>query len=356
MPRRDPGPRLKILVLAGGPDRERPVSLLSGQAVADALVEAGHEVQMRDVGPEDLTALDAFSRWGGDVVFPVLHGRWGEGGSLQRALDLRGLPYVGSAAAASELCMDKHRTKELLDAHDLPTPAFELLGPRDIRTIDPPVVLKPIDEGSSIDLLICHDKEQLRTARQHLGQHYQRILLEQFIEGKELTVGVLGPRDPAHDPEDLVPLPPIRIIPATPFYDYAAKYDRDDTQYLLDRTSIGLGDQVLADVQRLALEAHRLCGCRHLSRVDFIVDDRGRPWILEINTVPGFTTHSLVPKAAAHIGLPMPQLVDRLVRMAVASVATSCQLVEHTSNSPQTAGGELAAPTGSSMGSTRLRV
>ncbi len=302
------------MVLAGGPDRERPVSLNSGAQVASALEQAGHEVRLRDVLPENLAALDEFTAWPGDAIFPILHGAWGEGGALQHILDERQLPYVGSAGPASALCMDKQRTKLALQQAGLPTPNWELLVPGQGPRLAAPVVIKPPCEGSSIDLFICRQADEVNHALAQLHERHARLLVEQYIEGMELTVGVIA--DPAHRSGHYRALPAIRIVPATAFYDYQAKYHRDDTRYLFGSEAIGLPESVLEQVGKLALEAHRQCGCRHLSRVDFMVDRQQRPWILEINTLPGFTSHSLLPMAAGRAGYQLPQLVDHLVRLA----------------------------------------
>lgn len=304
--------KLKVMVLAGGPDRERPVSLQSGAQVTQALRDAGHDVLQHDINATDLSALDQFDRWPGDVVFPVLHGSWGEGGALQAILESRGVSFVGCGAKAADLCMDKYRTKQVLNQNDLPTPAFELLATPDAPTLEPPVVLKALREGSSIDLVICHDPAKLLTAVSQLQQRHRELLVERYIQGKEITVGVIG------DAGRERALPPIRIIPADEYYTYEAKYLRDDTKYELDPARIGLSPPILTGLQELAVKAFRALGCRHMSRVDFIVDQNDQPWILEVNTIPGFTSHSLLPKAAAHAGIPLPQLVDQLVQMAAA--------------------------------------
>lgn len=304
------GTTLNIMVLAGGPDRERDVSLVSGQQVTQALTQAGHLVRQRDITPDNLAALDEFTHWPGDVLFVALHGSWGEGGGLQRILDERGLPYFGCRAAAADLCMDKYRTKRTLEKADLPTPAYEVIVPGGDVTLDAPLVLKPLREGSSIDVVICMTTEEANQQARELLKRHDRLLVEQFVAGLELTCGVIG--DPVTDSD--MPLPPVMIKPATPFYDYQAKYLRDDTQYLFD---IPLPVTTLAMIQQLALRAHQVCGCRHLSRVDFLVDERHSPTILEINTIPGFTSHSLIPKAAAHVGIDFPKLCDRLARLAL---------------------------------------
>jgi len=309
MPRMTRRKGLRVLVLAGGPNRERPVSLISGSQVAAALREAGHDVTLADANPGDLSAIDHFIRERGDVIFPIFHGGWGEGGGVQRELDARGARYVGCRAAAAALCMDKVRSKELAQSIGVATPAFERVARGDQPTLAPPVVVKPITEGSSIHLAICKSQQELDEAWAALSPHYDAMLVERYLPGAELTVGILGTGDAARA------LPVIHIIPATPYYDYQAKYERDDTQYRFDFDA-----DISQAVQTAALKLYRAAGCRHLARVDFIVDrDSGGAsgGFIEINTLPGFTTHSLLPMAARESGLPMPKLVDALVRMAM---------------------------------------
>lgn len=303
------------MVLAGGPDREREVSLNSGNNVATALKQAGHDVLMRDIMPDDLSALTEFDQWGGQVIFPILHGPWGEGGHLQYILDERGDCYVGCASPAAGLCMDKHRTKMVLEQHQLPTPASEVLCVGQKITLPLPVVIKPIADGSSFDLYICKTPEQVRYALSSIHQRQSKVLVEQFIQGLELTVGILG--TPGYGRDGYHALPVIQIVPAVDFYDYEAKYNRDDTQYRIGPDEIDLPEAVLEKVQWCALKAFKELGCRHMSRVDVMLDANHEPWILEVNTLPGFTSHSLLPMAAHHNGLTMPELCDRLVRMAL---------------------------------------
>jgi len=182
---------LKVMLLAGGPDKERPVSLMAAEQVAAALREAGHQVQQHDIGPDNLSALDRFAAWPGDVVFPLLHGPWGEGGELQQHLDHRDIPYVGAKAAAARRCIDKYQTKQIFDQQKLPTPAYELLSRGKHPKIVPPVVVKALCEGSSFDLKICHDDKQLAEGLEILFARHEQLLLEQYIPGKELTVGIL---------------------------------------------------------------------------------------------------------------------------------------------------------------------
>ncbi|MFA9477283.1 D-alanine--D-alanine ligase [Phycisphaerales bacterium AB-hyl4] len=305
------GERLKVLVLAGGPDREREVSLVSGAAVAAALGEAGHEVRQSDVGPGDLSALDAFVQWDGDVIFPVLHGRWGEGGGLQRVLDERALPYVGCRAEAAALCMDKGATKQVLVEQGLPTPTGAVVERGALTTlqgVEAPCVVKAVDEGSSFGMAICQTADEATAAVGRLLGEYERVVVEQYVKGMEVTVGVID----AAEGEGVEGLPAIQIVPAGAFYDFQAKYESDATQYRFD---VALPGEVMAEIQRLALQAYEVLGVRHMGRVDFLVDEQGRPWILEVNTIPGFTSHSLLPMAAAKAGLAMPALVDRLARL-----------------------------------------
>ncbi len=305
---------LRIMVLAGGPDREREVSLVGGGQVAQALRDAGHEVMQRDIMPDDLSALDTFASWDGDVVFPVLHGRWGEGGGLQRVLSERNLCYVGSGPAAASLCINKHLTKLTVAKHGVATPEFELLLPDQQRTLQAPVVIKALEEGSTLGLEICKTEEQANKARKALSRDYPKLLVERYVPGKELTVGVIAPNTSDNGPDDPQVLPVIQIVPAGDYYDYDAKYERDDTQYLFN---IDLPDTTLEQVRSWSRIAFNALGVRHLCRVDFMVDTFGRPWFIEVNTMPGFTTHSLLPMAANHAEINLTRLVDRLVRMAM---------------------------------------
>ncbi len=299
---------LKVLVLAGGPDRERAVSLDGGGQVAKALGEAGHEVLQRDILPDDLSALDEFAKWGGDVIFPVLHGPWGEGGGLQRILSDRDLCYVASGPAAAALCMNKHLTKQTVAEHGVQTPESQLLLPGQTRTVEAPVVIKALEEGSTFGLSICKTEGEADAAREQLSKDYPKLLAERYVPGKELTVGVIQGKD-----GEPVALPAIQIVPAGECYDYDAKYQRDDTQYLFD---IDLPEETLQQISDWSLAAYRVLGVRHLCRADFIVDEYGRPWFIEVNTMPGFTTHSLLPMAAKQAGLDLAQLTNRLVRLA----------------------------------------
>ena len=302
--------RPRVLVLSGGPGSEREVSLAGGEQVAAALREGGYEVSEGEVGPNDWDRLDGFEAGGGGVVFPVLHGRWGEGGPLQQELERRGVAFVGSRSRAAAVCIDKAQTKRRLEAAGIATPPWSMVDPGDPRLpLRPPVVLKAPLEGSSIGLAICPDDRAAADARPRLHAEHGPLLVERFIPGREVTVGVLdtGPR--GDEPQ---PLPPIHIVPNAVFYDYHAKYRSDETRYLFDFGNIDL----LHRLRTIAAMTHHAVGARHLSRVDFIVDADDRPWVLEVNTLPGFTTHSLLPMAARRSGLSLPELCSRLVRAA----------------------------------------
>ncbi len=292
--------RLRVTVLSGGPSAEREVSLQSGAAIAAGLRRRGHAVHVSDIDAADLSALDHPA----DVVFPALHGTFGEDGTIQRILESRSMRFVGSGSAASALAIDKVRTKERAIALGIPTPEYEVVSAQAPGRLGVPVVVKPIDQGSSVLTSIVHSDAELEPAVQAVVREYGRALVERFIHGQEVTVGVLGDQT----------LPPIFIRAKSGFYDYDAKYRRDDTEYLFDD---GTHSEAAARVSAMSRALFDALGCRHLGRVDWMLDAHGAPWLLEVNTLPGFTSHSLVPKAAARVGLPFDELVDRLVRLAL---------------------------------------
>ncbi|MCH8825026.1 MAG: D-alanine--D-alanine ligase [Planctomycetes bacterium] len=300
--------RVNVLVLMGGPDAERDVSIMSGKQVAQALRDSNKFNVLEHV--IDKPSVDELRALGGDVVFPVLHGPWGEGGPLQELLEELDLPYVGSVPAAAKLAMDKLATKKILADKGIATPESQLLGADDDCEIDPPLVLKPVDDGSSVDLRICRTIEEIGKARTELQPKRSRLMAERYIAGRELTVGIALDK----------PLPIIEIVSATEFYDYDAKYVRDDTQYIFDPQ---LPEGVAEKCIDISMQAYHHIGCRDVARVDFMLSggDEADIWFLEINTMPGFTTHSLVPMAAVHIGMKMPELCSDLVQAALARSA-----------------------------------
>ena len=301
---------LDVTVLMGGPSSERDVSLVSGSAIADGLQRRGHHVTRADILPNDASALD---RGGIDVVFIALHGAFGESGEVQALCEERRLRYTGSAPRASELAMDKAATKQVARRAGLSTPDWMIVEeyhtPQQVARWLPelgvPVVLKPVDGGSSIDLTIAHTPRRRDEALDALLDKYGRALLERYVSGRELTVGVLGEKA----------LPVLQIIPGGESYDYEAKYsDEAGTRYTFDH---GLDDGTCQALRSAGLAAHHALGCRDLSRSDFLLDEQGTAWFLEINTIPGFTSHSLVPMAAGHVGIDFDELVDRIARMAM---------------------------------------
>lgn len=296
---------LRVTVLAGGPSAERSVSLESGKAIAEALRRCGHSVFISDIGPGDLAALDHPA----DVVFSALHGTFGEDGELQQILEARRIPFVGSDARTSAVTIDKIETKRRVAAAGIDTPPFEhwtaATATRGrLPEIPLPVIVKPVDQGSSVATTIVREASGFETAVQLTLNSFGQALVEGFVQGDELTVGILDGR----------PLPPICVRPRREFYDFAAKYEDDATEYLFDfGHSPAVGERAMSLSQRV----FDLLGCRHLARIDWMIDRDGRLWFLEVNTLPGFTSHSLVPKAAARVGIGFEDLVERLVRLAV---------------------------------------
>ncbi len=291
----------RVAVLMGGPDAEHEVSLNSGSQVVAALERAGFEVRAEVVDRPSvawLRELDA------EVVFPVLHGPFGEGGPLQERLEEAGLAYVGSGPEASRLGMDKLASKAAVAAAGVPTPDAERLLPGLPSRIEPPAVVKPVADGSSVGVRLCRTPAEFLAARTSLEPVHAALMAERLIEGRELTIGLIAGEV----------LPIIEIVPAEGFYDYQAKYLRNDTRYVIDPP---LDAAVAEAMRRHARAAWIAIGCRDLARIDFLLDAEG-PWFLEVNTMPGMTDHSLVPKAAAEVGLPMEALCRLLVDQAAA--------------------------------------
>jgi len=295
----------KVGVLFGGRSAERAVSLKSGAMVLAALRGRGVDAHAFDPAERGLDALIAerFER-----VFIALHGRYGEDGTMQGALELLGIPYTGSGVMASSLAMDKWRTKLVWQAAGIPTPAYELLhADSDFVAVAArlglPIMVKPANEGSSIGMSKVRRAEDLAAAYALAARYDAIVIAEQFIEGIELTAGVLG-RDP---------LPVIRLETARDFYDYEAKYVSDDTRYILP---CGLDDAAERTLQAGVLRAFDALGCRGWGRVDLMMDRAGRPYFLEVNTSPGMTDHSLVPMAARHAGVPFDELCVRILASA----------------------------------------
>jgi D-alanine-D-alanine ligase len=300
----------KVGVLLGGRSAEREVSLKSGAMVLAALRAKGVDAHAFD--PRD-RSLDALSAERFERVFIALHGRYGEDGTMQGALELLGIPYTGSGVLASALAMDKWRTKLLWQAAGVPTPPYAMLDPQtDFRAVAArlglPIMVKPANEGSSIGMSKVRRAEDLEEAFALAANYDDVVIAEKFIEGAELTGGILG--------ETALPL--IRLETPRDFYDYQAKYVSDDTRYILP---CGLDAEKEREVQALGLAAFRALGCRGWGRVDLMLDRQGQPWFLEVNTSPGMTDHSLVPMAARHAGIPFDELCVRILGMATVTGA-----------------------------------
>jgi D-alanine-D-alanine ligase len=251
---------MNITVLFGGPSSEREISLISGRAVAEGLKQAGHQVFASDISPTDLSALDRPC----DVVFPVLHGEWGESGELQEILEQRGLCFVGSGSAASRLGMDKAGAKQVWLKHGLPTPAWRIIEQAEDYEQDPPAapcVIKAVASGSSIDVFVCKTAPEVLIALHKVISRHGRAMVEQYIVGSELTVGILEERA----------LHPIRITTTRDFFDFQAKYKGNDAQHHFD---LKLPADIVKRVQSISLKAHQCLGCRDLSRVDVMLDQQ----------------------------------------------------------------------------------
>ena len=302
---RDPRSYGKVAVLLGGRSAEREISLKSGNMVLQALKGRGvdaHAFDPRDRRLEQLIA-ERFDR-----VFIALHGRFGEDGTVQGALEYLGLPYTGSGVMASALAMDKWRTKLLWQAAGIPTPPYERLTAATdfadvVQRLALPLMVKPAREGSSIGMSKVDTLEKLQPAYELAASHDDFVIAERFIQGVELTAAVLNDE----------PLPLIRLETPRVFYDYEAKYFADDTRYICP---CGLAPEHEKRIQQAALEGFRLLGCAGWGRVDVMLDAAGDPYLLEVNTIPGMTDHSLVPMAARAVGIAFEELVLRILDSA----------------------------------------
>ncbi|HEX6548978.1 MAG TPA: D-alanine--D-alanine ligase [Candidatus Dormibacteraeota bacterium] len=306
--------RVKVAVLAGGRSAEREVSLRSGAQCRAALEARGHQVTMVDL---DAATWDALRDGGFDSVFIALHGRLGEDGTVQGMCELLGLPYTGSGVLASALCIDKARANLLLAASGLPIPDFEELDLGDgiepgqpeqlVERYGLPLVVKPVREGSTIGYTKAGDVDQVAEGLVLAGRYDRRVLVQRFVSGTEITVGVLA------TPEIEV-LPTLEITYENANYDYDAKYTAGRSHHIIPARIPRTARDLAA---ALSEQAFRELGCEGLGRVDMIVDAAGQPWLLEVNTVPGLTEVSLLPDAARAAGIEFPELCDRLVRHAV---------------------------------------
>jgi len=292
-----------VAVVLGGNSAEREVSLQSGATVVAGLEALGYRVVKAD--PADSNWLSAVDQ--GDLVFNALHGPGGEDGVLQGALEILGKPYTGSGVLGSALAMDKLRTKQLWSAIGISTAEFGVLD----KTSDlgkiladlGSVFVKPATEGSSIGMSVAATEKELNQAWQLAAQYDASVIYERYIKGSEYTVAILGDRA----------LPAIRLETDNQFYDYEAKYESDDTRYFCP---CGLNETEEAELADLSLRAFRALGCEVWGRVDVMRDSGGRFYVLEVNTMPGMTSHSLVPMAARAAGMEIPQLLQQVIELS----------------------------------------
>ena len=298
---------MKIAVLMGGPGSERKVSLKSGEGVIGALREIGADVTPVDVAGPDFT-LPA----GTEIAFNVIHGTFGEDGQLQRILEARGIAYTGEGVRGSEIAIDKIATKRCFERHGVPTAAFEVLRDGAQPALPLPFVVKAPREGSSVGVYVIKDAAKLADALREAWTFGPELLVEKFIAGRELTVGIVG--------DQALPIIEIRPKKAGEFYDFANKYN------FLNPQAAGadhfcpapLAPEVTQRVQAAALAAHRALELEVYSRVDVLLTAEDEPFVLEINTIPGMTPVSLLPEAAAVAGIPYPELCRRIIALSLA--------------------------------------
>jgi D-alanine-D-alanine ligase len=294
----------KIAVLKGGPGSERPVSLASAAGVARALRGLGAEVTEIDVTGREVPQLN-----GAWLAFNVIHGTFGEDGELQRQLDARGIPYTGEGVNGSELAFDKIRTKEKLVEANVPTPEYEVIRVGEQPTLPLPYVVKAPKQGSSVGVVIVKTEEEIQAALDEVSKYDDVLLIERFEKGRELTVGILGD----------IALPIIEISPREGFYDFKNKYPFLNPQAggaADHRCPAPLSPEMTAQIQDIALRAHRALGLEVYSRVDFVLGEHG-PVVLEINTIPGMTESSLLPEAAAAAGIPYDELCECIIHLSL---------------------------------------
>ena len=302
----------KVGVLMGGPSTEREISLKSGKAVSESLNQAGLKVAAIDIktdGKEENIRL--IKSHGIDAAFIALHGRFGEDGQIQEILDTLKIPYTGSGAVASRLAMDKIASRKIFEASGLAVPRYKAEDKLSYNAnwkthhndFTLPLVVKPASRGSSIGLSIVEREEELYKSVDLAFSFDERIIIEEYIKGREITVGIL----------DEKALPVIEIIPKKRFFDYEAKYQAGMTDYVVPAE---LEDEIAQNAQEAGLSAHKLLGCYGCSRVDMILSDDNIPFVLEINTIPGLTATSLLPKAAKVVGIDFSQLCIKLIKLA----------------------------------------
>jgi D-alanine-D-alanine ligase len=299
----------KVGVLYGGRSAEREVSIMSGTGVHAALCGQGVNAHLFDTGSGSLADLAAQQF---DRLFIALHGRYGEDGTLQGALELLGIPYTGSGPMASSLAMDKVMTKRVWLEAGLPTPGYRVLTDASevnaaALALGLPLMMKAPQEGSTLGIVKATEAAELTNAYKVAAQYDEVVLAEQFVAGRELTVALLGRG------KDARALPVIEIVAPQGNYDYQHKYFSDDTQYLCPAP---LEQTLAAEIAEISVRAYRALGCEGWGRADLMLDQNNRPWLLEMNTSPGMTGHSLVPMAAKAIGMSYPELCMQILKDA----------------------------------------
>ncbi len=302
----------KIGVLAGGLSSEREISLKTGRNIFESLKRSGYNADFIDVGEDLLEKIRSV-----DIAFLALHGRFGEDGTVQGMLELLKIPYTGSGVLSSAVVLDKILSKKIFIQEDIPTPPFIELDLNDpIPELDGlneeigvktgyPLVVKPNSEGSTIGIKTIYDSSQLEDGIKEAARYDKRILLEKYIKGRELTVGIIG-----LEPETL---PIIEIKPKSGFFDFDSKYKNDLTEYIIPAD---LEKGIAENIMEISMNCHKILGCSGISRVDFILDSACTPYVLEINTMPGMTSTSLVPMAASAVGISFDLLVEIILDSA----------------------------------------
>jgi D-alanine-D-alanine ligase len=307
----------RVAVLMGGTSSEREVSLKSGAAVVGALERLGHQVAPVDVG-ENVVDRMAFLRGDVDSAFIALHGRLGEDGTVQGLLELLGIPYTGSGVMASAIAMNKAMSKQIFRANAIPVAEDVIVESAEVesrgagkvaegvaRDLGFPSIVKPNCEGSTLGVTIARNSEELETALSEAMRYDSLLLVERCIEGREMTVGIIG--------DEPIVLPVLEVVSDKGIYDYECKYSKGRTDYLVPAP---IEEELARKLQRLSRRAHFSLGCEGLSRVDFMIDADGNPRCLEVNTIPGMTEFSLIPKAAAAAGISFEQVVDIVLKTA----------------------------------------
>lgn len=297
----------KIGVMMGGLSREREISLRTGKAILKALLEKGYNACSIDV---DKDVVETLLKKKIEVAFIALHGRFGEDGTIQGLLELMKIPYTGSGVLASALALHKIMAKKVFISEGIPTPSFKEIKKDEIDkfldrslSIDLPLVVKPAREGSTIGVSIVKSKEELLPALREAGRYDEEILIEKFISGKEITVGIL----------EEIPLPIIEIVPKSGFYDFRSKYTKGETQYIIPAR---IPREKYLYAQEISLRAFKVLGCTGFARVDLVTDEEGNPFVIDVNTMPGMTETSLFPKAAEFAGIQFGELVERILLRA----------------------------------------